>query len=257
MIELKTLTVGYGNSPVLRDVNLTFPRGQVTVLLGPNGCGKSTLLKSIPGLSRILEGSILVDGRDVGTFSPQELARLVSYLPQTRRVPDMTVEQLVLHGRFPYLSYPRRYRREDHAIVREVLDQLGLCQYVQTPLNRLSGGIRQKASIAMALAQDTDAVLLDEPNAFLDIAHQLQLMELCAGLARRDKAVVLVLHDLNLAMTCSDRLAVLSEGSVIARGDPESVYESGGLDRAFGVEVLRTRTGQGWQYHCRLNGKEI
>ena len=257
MIELKSLTVGYGDKPILRDVNLTFPGGQVTVLLGPNGCGKSTLLKSIPGLSQRLGGTILVDGTELDRFSPQELARRVAYLPQTRHVPDMTVEQLVLHGRFPYLTYPRRYRKEDHRMVREVLAQLGLTEVAHTTLPRLSGGIRQKAFLAMALAQDTDTVLLDEPNAFLDIAHQLQLMELCADLARRGKAVVLVLHDLNLAMSWADRLALISDGTVIAQGDPDTIFESGKLEQAYGVTVLRTRTCDGWQYHCRLNGKEI
>ena len=257
MIELKNLTVGYGDSPVLTDVTLAFPRGQVTVLLGPNGCGKSTLLKAIPGLSDRLRGEILVDGQPIGCFSSQELARRVSYLPQTRRVPDMTVERLVLHGRFPYLSYPRRYGKQDHAIARDAMAQVGITEYAHTSLPKLSGGTRQKAYIAMALAQDTDGVLLDEPNAYLDIAHQLQLMELCRGLARRGKAVVLVLHDLNLAMTHADRLAVLSGGRVIAQGSPETIFESGALEQAFGVTILRTETPEGWLYSSRLNGKEI
>lgn len=257
MIELKHLTVGYGDIPVLRDVELVFPRGQVTVLLGPNGCGKSTLLKAIPGLSDRLSGEILVDGQELERYSPRELARHVSWLPQNRRVPDMTVEQLVLHGRFPYLSYPRRYRREDRAIAREAMAQLGIGELAHMPLPKLSGGTRQKACIAMALAQDTDTVLLDEPNTHLDIAHQLQLMALCRELASRGKAVALVLHDLNLAMSGGDRLAVFSEGRLIARGDPETVYHSGALEQAFGVRVLRTETPEGWQYHALLNREEL
>ena len=257
MIELHNLTVGYGGVPVLHDVSLAFPQGEITVLLGPNGCGKSTLLKAIPGLSQRLGGGITLDGRPIDDFTSAELARKAAYLPQTRRVPDMTVERLVLHGRFPYLSYPRRYRKEDHRIAREAMAQVGITQYAHTPLTKLSGGTRQKAYIAMALAQDTDTVLLDEPNAYLDIAHQLQLMTLCRALADRGKAVVLVLHDLNLAMEHADRLAVLSGGHMIALGDPETVFESGALERAFAVAVRRTRTPDGWQYHCSLNEKEI
>lgn len=252
MIELKHLTVGYGDKPVLRDLCLTFPRGQVTVLLGPNGCGKSTLLKAIPGAADRLSGELLVDGQSIDAFTPRELAKRVSYLPQTRRVPDMTVERLVLHGRFPYLRYPRRYSREDSAIARAAMEQLGILEYARTPLRELSGGTRQKAYIAMALAQDTDTVLLDEPNAFLDIAHQLQLMELCRGLAHRGKAVVLVLHDLNLAMGYGDRLGVLFAGRLIAQGKPEEVWESGALEQAFGVTVSRTETPERTVYSCSL-----
>lgn len=257
MIELENLTVGYGGTAVLRDIRLTFLRGQVTVLLGPNGCGKSTLLKAIPGLSDRLKGDILLDGRSIRTFTSRELARCVCYLPQTRRVPDMTAERLALHGRFPYLSYPRRYGKQDLAIAREAMAQVGITEFAQTPLAKLSGGTRQKAYIAMALAQDTEAVLLDEPNAYLDIAHQLQLMELCADLAARGKAVVLVLHDLNLAMESADQLAVLSGGQVIARGSPEAIYESGALEEAFGVAVRRIKTADGWHYGCRLSRKEL
>lgn len=251
MIELKNLSVGYGREPVLRDVNLRFPRGQVTVLLGPNGCGKSTLLKAIPGLSERISGQILVDGVPVGSLSDRELARRVSYLPQTRRVPDMTVERLVLHGRFPYLSYPRRYGKKDHAIAQAAMEQVGISEFAHIPLPKLSGGTRQKAYIAMALAQDTDAVLLDEPNAYLDIAHQLQLMTLCRELANRGKAVVLVLHDLNLALSHGDQAVVLFGGNVIATGTPEEIYESGALERAFGVRVMRTETEDGTLYSFR------
>lgn len=256
MIELENLSVGYDAAPVLRDISLTFPRGQVTVLLGPNGCGKSTLLKVIPGLSRQLSGRVRVDGKPLEAYDSAELARRVAWLPQSRRVPDMTVERLVLHGRFPYLRYPRRYRREDLEIARAAMEQVGIGHLAREPLPKLSGGTRQKAYIAMALAQNTDAVLLDEPNAWLDIAHQLGLMELCRKLAQEGKAVVLVLHDLNLAMEYADRIALLSEGTLLMQGTPEEIYESGALERAFGVTVYRCDGPEGRHYLCRLPGKE-
>lgn len=256
MIELKHLWVGYGGAPILEDVSLTFPRGKVTVLLGCNGCGKSTLLKSIVGLAKRCSGQILIGGTPVERFDSAALARQVSYLPQTRRVPDMTVERLVLHGRFPYLRYPRRYQDVDFEIARQAMDRAGVAQFAQSPLSRLSGGTRQKAYIAMALAQDTGTILLDEPNTHLDIAHQLQFMEQCRMLAREGKAVVLVLHDLNLALGYADSIALLSGGGVTAWGTPETVYDSGALERVFGVEIRRIQTPFGQQYCCRIPKNE-
>ena len=250
MIEIQNLSAGYGNRAVLRHVSLSFPRGQVTVLLGPNGCGKSTLLKSVLGLTTRLEGKILLEGKEVSAMEPSALARSVSYLPQTRQIPDITVERLVLHGRYSYLRYPRRYRKEDYAMARKAMEQVGLEELAQTPLAELSGGTRQKAYIAMALAQDTETVLLDEPNAYLDIAHQLQLMELCRELAGLGKAVVLVLHDLNLAMGHGDQLALMEQGRLVFQGTAEEVYQSGALNRVFEVEVLRHQTPQGYRYTC-------
>lgn len=256
MIELHSLTAGYDGPPVLEDVSLEFPRGGVTVLLGPNGCGKSTLLKSILGMARIQGGSVTVAGKPLEQYDHASLARKIAYLPQSRRVPEMSVERLVLHGRFPYLRYPRRYSREDLRIAREAMEQVGIAHLAGTELSRLSGGTRQKAYIAMALAQDTDAVLLDEPNAFLDIAHQIQLMELCRDLARRGKAVVLVLHDLNLAMEYASRIAVFSRGRLLICGDPETVYRSGAPELAFGVTVRRIETPDGVFYRCQKKAEE-
>lgn len=256
MLEIRNLSVSYPGREVLKNIDLTVPSGQVTVILGPNGCGKSTLLKALCGILSPAGGEITLDGDSLLQLSPKLLARKVAYLAQSRPVSDITVQRLVLHGRFPYLRYPRRYRKEDHAIAREAMAQVGILEYAHTPLPKLSGGTRQKAYIAMALAQDTDAVLLDEPNAYLDIAHQLQLMDLCRELARRGKAVAIVLHDLNLAMEHADRLAVLKEGALIALGDPETIYQTGALDQAFGVSVHRSRTPAGWQYSCRLKEKE-
>lgn len=257
MIELIGLCAGYDGSPILRDICLTFPRGQVTVLLGPNGCGKSTLLKALLGMAQVQAGQIRVDGRLLESYDPQTLARRISYLPQTRRVPDMTVEQLVLHGRFPYLRYPRRYRPEDRAIAREAMEQAGIAGLAGTPVTRLSGGTRQKAYIAMTLAQNTQTLLLDEPNTYLDIAHQLQLMTLCRDLAAKGKAVVLVLHDLELAMEYAHRIALFHSGTLLAEGTPDEIFESGALDQAFGVKVSRYDTPDGRRYGCRISRKEL
>ena len=250
MLEIQNLTVGYGGEPVLEDISLAIPRGKVTVIAGPNGCGKSTLLKAIAGILPA-KGSIRLGGQELLTLSPQDLAQRIAYLPQNRQVPEITAKRLVLHGRFPYLSYPRRYSRRDEEIARQAMEALGIWDLADRNLAGLSGGQRQKVYIAMALAQDTPVVLLDEPNTFLDIAHQMQMMEQAKLLASEGKTVVLVLHDLAMALEHGDFLAVLSRGSVPVRGSAEEVYRSGKLKEAFGVEVKKIQTPDGEKYYFK------
>ena len=249
MIELHDLTVGYGERTVLRDVSLDFPPGQVTVLLGPNGCGKSTLMKTALGLLPRQGGEVLYDGVDLERLTTRQVARKAAYLPQSREVPSITARRMVLHGRFPYLGYPRRYRAEDYEAAAKALEWAGAGDLADRPVRELSGGQRQKVYLAMALAQDTGAVLMDEPTTYLDVRHQLEVMEAARKLASQGKTVVLVLHDLCLAMRFADEIAVLSGGGVQQRGTPEEVYQSGVLDRVFGVALRRMQTGDGWQYY--------
>ena len=248
MLDIQNLTAGYGGTPVLRNISLTVPMGKVTVVVGPNGCGKSTLLKVLAGILPG-QGSLRLEGQDLQGLSSRHRARKIAYLPQTRPVPEITAGRLVLHGRFPYLSYPRRYRREDTAAAEAAMARLGILDLKDRELASLSGGQRQKVYIAMVLAQDTPVVLLDEPNTYLDIAHQLQLMALAKLLAAEGKAVVLVLHDLAMALETADCLAVMKNGTVLCQGDAETVFASGALDRAFGVAVNRIQTPDGWRYY--------
>ena len=189
-------------------------------MVGPNGCGKSTLLKVLAGILPG-QGELQLQGQNLNHLSSRQRAQKIAYLPQNRPVPEITAGRLVLHGRFPYLSYPRRYRREDNAA----------------------------AEAAMALAQETAVVLLDEPNTYLDIAHQLQLMTLARLLAAEGKAVVLVLHDLAMALETADHLAVMENGTLLCQGDAETVFASGALRQAFGVAVNRIQTMDGWRYY--------
>ena len=248
MVEIRNLTAGYGGSPVLHDVSLSVPKGKVTVIVGPNGCGKSTLLKALAGILPAA-GSATLEGRELLQLSGRERARMVAYLPQNRAVPEITVKNLVLHGRFPYLSYPRRYRSEDYRAAEDAMTRMGVADLANRKLSALSGGQRQKVYIAMALAQDTPVLLMDEPNTFLDIAHQLRMMEQAKALAGEGKAVVLVLHDLAMALGCADSLAVLKDGRCLFQGDPEEVFQSGSLDVAFGVKMFRISTPEGWKYY--------
>ena len=250
MVEVRNLFVGYDGTPVLKDITLSFPPGQVTALLGPNGCGKSTLLKAALGLIPAQKGEILLDGRNLHTLSPRDVAQRAAYLAQSRGVPNITARRMVLHGRFPYLSYPRRYRPEDFEMADRALRWADAADLSHRPMEELSGGQRQKVYLAMALAQDTESIFMDEPTTFLDIGHQLEVMALARRLAEMGRAVVLVLHDLDLALKGCDRVAVLSGGTLQALGSPEEVFLSGVLDRVFGVAVRRMETPEGWQYYC-------
>ena len=251
MLEIRHLAAGYGRHEILHKVNLTIPAGAVTVIVGANGCGKSTLLKTIAGIHPPTGGQIHLDGENLRELDARTLAQRVAYLPQNRQVPAITTERLVLHGRFPYLSYPRRYRQEDLDIAHRAMAALGIEDLADRPLDTLSGGQRQKVYIAMALAQDTPVVMMDEPTNFLDIAHQMQMMTQARFLADSGKTVVLVLHDLSMALRCADHLAVMQDGYILIQGSPEAVFASGCLDAAFGVQVRRTETDEGWQYYYK------
>ena len=174
----------------------------------------------------------------------------MAYLAQSRQVPDITVERLVLHGRFPYLGYPRRYRKEDYAIADAAMKTLGVAELADELVQNLSGGQRQKVYIAMALVQDTPVILLDEPTTYLDISHQLQLMQQARMLAAQGKTVVMIIHDLPHAFQTADHMILMRDGKIVADGTPEQIYASGMISSVFGVRLCRTGTEGGWRYYC-------
>lgn len=250
MIKTQDLCAGYASEQILFDINLTIPSGKITVILGPNGCGKSTLLKTFCGILPIQSGSIHLNADSLNTFTPKTLARQISYLSQSRQVGDITVQRMVLHGRFPYLSYPRRYRTEDLQIAQEAMNRMGIANFADAPIGTLSGGTRQKVYIAMALAQDTPIILFDEPTTYLDVSHQLQMMEHARFLSQDGKTVVMVLHDISMAMQVADKIIVMDKGHVIDQGTPQTIYDSGCLNTVFGVKINRVQTANGWHYYC-------
>lgn len=252
MIELKHVSAGYEGKNVLRDVNVTFEPGKITVLVGPNGCGKSTLLKSIVRINPHSEGEIYVNGTSIEKMNSKELARNVAYLAQNKKAPDISVLKMVLHGRFAHLSYPRKYRPQDVEIAKRALQWAGMEEQAERIVSKLSGGMQQKVYIAMALAQDADTILMDEPTTYLDVVHQLRLMEMARQLAKEGKAVVMVLHDLTQALQVADKVVVLKEGAMIAQGTADEVFENGSLQKAFEVEIERVQTKSGWHYLCSL-----
>ena len=250
MLEIRQLKGGYPQKTVLQNISLEAHAGQITAILGPNGCGKSTLLKTVCGILPAASGQITLDGEDLLTLPGGQIARKVAYLPQNRQVPDITVGRLVLHGRFPYLSYPRRYRQEDYQVAEKVMAQMQILDLAERPMSQLSGGQQQKAYIAMALAQDTQVILLDEPTTYLDVSYQMQMLRQARELARAGKHVMMVIHDLSHALETAHRVVLMRDGHMVIEGAPEEVYESGALDDAFGIRVSRVQIDGKWHYVC-------
>ena len=247
MIELKGVSSGYGKKTVLSDVTASFARGSLTSVIGLNGCGKSTLLKTVLGIMPFSYGEILLDGQNLNSMTRVEIAKKCAYLSQGKDTPDMTVEQLVLHGRFPHLSYPRRYRKRDMEIARAAMAAVGISELAEKSLCTLSGGMRQNAYIAMALAQDTDYILLDEPTTYLDIPHQLDLMRLLKRLSDEGRGIVTVMHDLPLAFDFSDRICVIDKGTVRAQASPNDLSRDSVIQELFKVQLKTAYSGK---YYC-------
>lgn len=249
MIEIKNLSAGYDKKDVVKNVSMSFEPGKVTVLLGPNGSGKSTLLKAALGLIPSSGGEIFYDGVNMKELSRKEIAQKASFLTQSRNVSSIQALRMVLHGRFPYLSYPRHYGKKDYEIARNAMDVTGSIEYEDRKLNELSGGQRQSVYLAMSLAQDTQTIFMDEPTTYLDIQRQLQIMKIARSLAEAGKAVVLVLHDLGMALQGADYIALFQKGEMLCCDSPENVYKSGRLDQVFGVEIHSVETAHGTQYY--------
>ena len=236
MIEISHVTAGYApDRSILKDVSFTAPRGQITTLIGPNGCGKTTLLRAAARQLLPAAGEIRIDGRPVHSYSRKAFARTAAFLPQVRTVPSITVGALVAHGRFPYLGLSRQMRASDKAAVRGAMEITGVAAWKDRDLRALSGGERQRVYIAMALAQDTKVIFLDEPTTYLDLRHQFELLEMLAQLKERDKTILLVLHELAHALRYSDRGVLMQDGRMAAQGTPETVLKGGKLDEVFGI----------------------
>lgn len=233
------LTCGYDQRSVLKELNLQIPEESFTVIIGPNACGKSTLLRSLARLIRPAAGQVLLDGDAINSVPTKQLARTIGLLPQTSLAPEgITVADLVSRGRHPHQGLLRRWGREDEAAVRHALEVTGTTDLATRPVDELSGGQRQRAWIAMTLAQQTPILLLDEPTTYLDIAHQIEVLELCTQLQRDGRTLVAVLHDLNQALRYATHLVAMREGQIIAQGAPEEIGTAELVREVFGIDSL-------------------
>ncbi|MFI6298061.1 ABC transporter ATP-binding protein [Nonomuraea sp. NPDC050790] len=224
-LQAVDVKLGYGDRVIVDGLDLGVEAGTVTTIIGPNGCGKSTLLRALGRLLKPAGGEVLLDGKKISTIATKEVARILTVLPQSPSAPEgLTVADLVARGRHPHQTWYRQWSSDDEKAVGVALHMTGLSDLAERPLDELSGGQRQRAWISMALAQGTDLLLLDEPTTFLDLAHQVEVLELVRHLhAQAGRTIVMVLHDLNLAARYADRLVAMRDGSVVAAGTPHEV----------------------------------
>jgi len=239
MLKVQSLTVGYANYEVLRDISINIDSGEILAVVGPNGVGKSTLIRAVSGTNLIRSGRVLVDGQDVTRLSAQQRARFMAVVPQARELPAaFTVYQTVLLGRTPYLSWLGKAGMRDHAVVGLSLERTDLAGMAERRIGELSGGEQQRVLLARALAQDTPILLLDEPTTHLDLQHQSNLLNLVRLLVQeKNLCVLMVLHDLNLAGLYADRVALMANGGVFAMGEPAKVLTAQNLSTVYRVPV--------------------
>lgn len=238
-LTAESLSSGYHDRPVVTSVDHTFSPGRITSIIGPNGCGKSTLLKTLAGFITPHSGTVRLGGRPAAHFRPKEFARRVGMLPQTPAAPDgITAGELVGRGRTPHQGIFGRWSSNDYDAVAQALDDTGTADLAERPVEELSGGQRQRVWIAMALAQQTDVLLLDEPTTYLDLKHQLEVLDLLTDLnRRRGTTIIMVLHNLNLAARYSDELLAMRAGAVRASGSAHDVITEPTLREIFDLQT--------------------
>ncbi len=236
-LRADALSLGYGAEEVVPAMDLEIPTGRITAVIGANASGKSTLVRGLGRLLKPRSGAVYLDGRRIHRMNTLELARRLGLLPQEPIAPDgITVRDLVGRGRYPHQGWFRQWTRADEVAVERALAETGIDELVDRRVQELSGGQRQRVWVAMALAQETELLLLDEPTTFLDINHQIELLDLLVRLNRDGgKTIVIVLHDLNLACRYADRVVAMKDGRIVAEGDPGQVVDAALVREVFGV----------------------
>lgn len=242
-LETRELTLSYGERNIIESLNLAVPRGKITVFIGSNGCGKSTLLRSLARLLKPKEGAILLDGEAIAKRPTKEVAKRLAILPQGPVAPEgLTVLQLVKQGRYPHQSWLQQWSEEDEKMVKKALEATQLTSLADREVDSLSGGQRQRAWIAMTLAQGTETILLDEPTTYLDMSHQIEILDLLYELNQTEqRTIVMVLHDLNLACRYADHIVAVHDRSVVAEGHPHAIMTEELVRRVFQMDCQITR----------------
>ena len=239
MLRIEDLNLSYGDKPVVQNLNLRVKKGQVVSIIGPNASGKSTVLKSIAGIIKPVSGKIFIEEKDISKMDSKKLAQKVSILlQQNKTLDDMSIEELVYFGRYPHKKWFEGFEASDKKIIEEVMKLTNTFALRDKTLETLSGGERQRAWIAMALAQEPDILLFDEPTTYLDLAHQIEFLELVNRLNKETGVtVVLVLHDLNQAARYGNYLFAMKEGKIFAQGSPEEVLNSQNILSIYNIEA--------------------
>ena len=254
MIQLDDLCFSYGGRTVLNNISAAFSPGKLYAVLGPNGSGKTTLIRLLSRLLLPDSGSLTLDEKSYTCYGRKEFARQLALLPQTRPIPAISVQDLVSHGRFPYLGLSRTPGRADLEAVDRAMAAVNVQAFAGRDLRRLSGGERQRVYLALLLAQDTRYVLLDEPTTYLDASAQFSVMENLKRMSQDGKCVIAVLHDLNLALSFSDEICLLNQGHIAAFGAPEALVEQGVLDRVFSIRCRSVVVDGVKEYIIRPSG---
>lgn len=240
VFEARNVVTGYDKKIIIDGIDITIPSNKISVIIGANACGKSTLLKTLARLIKPSSGDIVIDGKKITSMPSKQLAQVLGLLPQSPVVPEgITVWDLVSRGRFPYQTFLKSMSKEDMEAVEEALETMGITELANRSVDELSGGQRQRVWIAMALAQQTDILLLDEPTTYLDITYQVEILDLLTDLNRkRGTTIVMVLHDINLSARYADYIFALRKGKLIDQGSPSNVITSDLIDKVFDLDCV-------------------
>jgi iron complex transport system ATP-binding protein len=248
MVEIKNLSFSYGKTTVVKDVSVSLSKGKLYGIIGPNGCGKSTLLKLISGILKPDTGNILIDNKDIKDINRNNLSLKLGFMPQSRPIPDMTVADYVLCGRFPHRNHKSNTAKKDIEILNYALSITNTTQFADRRITQLSGGERQRVYLALLLAQETETVLCDEPTTYLDIKSNISVMNILTSIKNENKCVVAVLHDLVSTLKFCDEIILMDNGKIIDTGTPESIIKNGNINRVFGVTCKEISTDKGKNY---------
>ncbi|MBV7363263.1 ABC transporter ATP-binding protein [Actinomycetaceae bacterium TAE3-ERU4] len=239
-LQAENITLAYGERVISQSLKVDIPKGKITVIVGPNACGKSTLLKSLSRLLKPHAGSVLLEGKDIHSLPTKTVARKLGFLPQSPVTPrGITVRELVARGRYPHQTFLQQWSQADEKAVEIALKQTAITNLQDRYVDELSGGQRQRAWIALTLAQDTPLLLLDEPTTYLDIVHQVEVLNLCTRINREaGRTVVIVLHDLNQAARYADHVIMMREGQIKREGKPAEIFTVAAIKEVFGLDVI-------------------